>query len=583
MENTKKTVAIIPARGGSRSVYKKNIKLLGGKPLIWYTIKAALKSKYIDRVIVSTDDEEIAKVAKECGAEIPFLQSSETAQYESSALSALLGALNHLETKDNYFPEVIVYLQPTSPFRTSEHIDKAVQKLLEDETLDGVFGATEVNQHPYLTFEMMENEDPKHLYDKEERSFRRQDLPKRYITNASLYVTRRKYFHNIEEPKPVCPILKGKVKPIIMNRESSLDINDLIDFHIGETILKSKNEEKQILIGNKKLGKDNKTFVIAEMAGGHNGSLTNAKQLIDIAAESGADAIKLHIYNVEECMISTHKLYTKIKDLEFNKEEWEKLICYAKERGLKVISVPGDMKSVEGLSETDIDSYFIYPACIDDLEMIKKIAQLKKPIFLQLGGIKINEAERAIEEIKNHGNDDIILVHGFQAFPTKLEDIKLNQLKLFKDRFNLPVALEDHTDGHTKFASIIPLLGLPYEVHAIIKHFTINRALKLIDHESALNPDELKTFIEDLREVEMALGKKEFSKFSEDEKEYRNYVKKRVVAKNNILRGRIITEEDISFKRANEGISSSNKKLIIGKKANKEISKNSSINLNDFE
>jgi len=416
----------------------------------------------------------------------------------------------------------------------------------------------------------------------ENRPLRRQELPELYITNASVYATRRKYFDTARDPKPVCPIFKGKVKAIYLDREASADINDEVDFHICESILKNKEKKKTVIIGGKELSEDNETFVIAEMAGGHNGNLENAKQLIDIAADSGANAIKLHMYKLDDYIVPSHKLYEAIQRLEFSKEQWSEIFQKAKERNLKIIAVTADRGSLKMASELGTDSYFIYPACIDDFKLIREAAQQQKPIFIQLGGIKVGEAEKAIEEIKKQ-NDNIILVHGFQAFPTKLEDIKLNQLKLFKDRFNLPVALEDHTDGHTKLASIIPLLGLTYGVHAIIKHFTINRALKLIDHESALNPDELKTFIEDLRETEKALGKKEFSEFSEDEKEYRNYVKKRIVAENNILRGQTITEEDISFKRANNGISPSNKNFIIGKRATRDIGKNDSINLNDVE
>lgn len=239
----KEILAIIPARGGSRSVYKKNIKHLYDQPLINYTIKEALNSSYITRVVVSTDDKEIAEVAIKNGAEAPFLQSSETAQFSSSALSAVLNTLENLEKKENYKPDIIVYLQPTSPFRKNHHIDEAIKMLLEDEELDGAFGVQKVEHHPYMVFKKNEEGHMIPFLDVKDRPLRRQELPEMYVTNASVYVTRRKYFDTARDPKPVCPIFEGKVKAVIMDKENSADINEEMDFITAESILK-KNESK---------------------------------------------------------------------------------------------------------------------------------------------------------------------------------------------------------------------------------------------------------------------------------------------------------------------------------------------------
>ncbi len=565
----KRILAIIPARGGSKSVPGKNIKVLGGRPLIAHTIKAALESKYIDRTIVSTDDEEIAKVARTYGAETPYLQPKKIAQYESSALSAVLYAINYVEKKEKYFPELIVYLQPTSPFRNSKHIDETIKLMLKNENLEGAFALTEVEQHPYMMFKKDEEGFMIPLVKKENRPLRRQELPEAYVTNASIYVTRREYFNDAEDPKPVCPIFNGKVKGIIIDRESSADINDQIDFHACESIIKFTEKEKTIKIGNSELKEFGKTFVIAEMAGGHNGNFENALKLIDIAGNSKADAIKLHMYKLKDYIVPSHKLYNDIKRLEFNKEEWSKIFKKAKEKKL----VTADKGSLEMASKLGTDAYFLYPACIDDSTLIKNMAQKQKPILIQVGGIKAEEAEETIEKIKSENNNNIMLVHGFQSFPTRLEDIKLNNLKSLKKRFNLPVILEDHTDANTKYASIIPFLGITYGIHGIIKHFTIDRELKFIDYESALNPEEFKEFISDLREIEKSLGNQELSKFSKYEEEYRSYVRKRIVAEKEIKKGELITQENISFKRSEKGIFPSEKDLIIGKKAIKDIKK----------
>src|SRR3990170_965342 len=119
-------LAVIPARGGSKSIPRKNIKPLGGKPLIGWTIDAALQSRMLSRVIVSTDDAEIAQAARECGAETPFLRPPELAQDDSSSISVVLHALQWLEEQEHFSPDYVLLLQPTSPFRNAHDIRAAI-------------------------------------------------------------------------------------------------------------------------------------------------------------------------------------------------------------------------------------------------------------------------------------------------------------------------------------------------------------------------------------------------------------------------------------------------------------------------
>lgn len=245
MYNNKSVLSIIPARGSSKSIPGKNIRLLGGEPLISYTIREALKSKYIDRVIVSTDDKEIAEVALQYGAETPFMRPKNLAKDVSPSLSVILHTLEYLKKEENYSPGIVVFLQPTSPFRRSEHIDKGIEKI---EDCDAAVGIYDVNQHPYF---MMQPEGEFLIpYLKiKKRPLRRQDVPKLYCLNASLYVAKREYYDNVTETDPVAPIFKGKVRGVFMDEVSSIDINDYFDFSLAEFIISSnftkrKNNEK---------------------------------------------------------------------------------------------------------------------------------------------------------------------------------------------------------------------------------------------------------------------------------------------------------------------------------------------------
>jgi CMP-N-acetylneuraminic acid synthetase len=214
----------------------KNIRPLAGKPLIGYTIEAALNSQ-LDRVIVSTEDETIASIARSFGAEVPFLRPRELATDEASSLSVLLHALNYLE-KEKFFPEVITFLQPTSPFRTSKHINSGLE-LLQRSGVDSIIGVcgVEPNFHPYYVYRMDENNNLEEIIKLPKKPLRSQDLPKFYGLNDALVISRRKYFDTVDEGSP-CFNPKS-VKGLVMDRISSINIDDQFDFLLAEFVIKS--------------------------------------------------------------------------------------------------------------------------------------------------------------------------------------------------------------------------------------------------------------------------------------------------------------------------------------------------------
>lgn len=228
-------VAIIPARAGSTAVAEKNIRPLGGKPLISYTIEAALRSR-VDRVIVSTEDNRIASVAREYRAEVPFLRPQELAIDTASSLSVLLHALSYLQEREQYYAEVVVFLQPTSPFRTYKHIDLGLDMLFKS-SVDSVIGVCEVQHHPYVMYEKDETDNLKELIKMENKPHRRQEFPPFFANNASLALSRRRYFDQVSEYSPCFnPV---SMKGLVMDRISSIDINDEFDFALAEFVISS--------------------------------------------------------------------------------------------------------------------------------------------------------------------------------------------------------------------------------------------------------------------------------------------------------------------------------------------------------
>lgn len=182
-------IGLIAARGGSKSVPKKNIKLLAGKPLIAWTIEVALQCKELSRTIVSTDDEEIARVARHWGAEVPFMRPVELAADDSSSISVVLHAIGWMKENEGVCPDYVMLLQPTSPFRTSEDIKQSVA-LAKKHQATAVVGVCEAERHPYLCKRILDNGTLGDFMTTEMKYLRRQDLPLAYVVNGAIYLNK---------------------------------------------------------------------------------------------------------------------------------------------------------------------------------------------------------------------------------------------------------------------------------------------------------------------------------------------------------------------------------------------------------
>lgn len=230
MNDNLNVVALIPARGGSKGIPRKNIVNLSGKPLISYTIEAAKNSKYINRIIVSTDNEEISQVAKKYGAEVPFLRPFELAKDNTPALPVIQHAIKYLEEIENYKVNIVVVLQPTSPLRSEKYVDEAVEKLLKTRA-DSVVTVCKVKHHPFWCFAAKEER----LYTFSEKGItvsRRQDLPEIYALNGAVYAVRRDVLFEQNS------VFGRDTRAVVMPNEESVDIDDYFDLFIAEMVLK---------------------------------------------------------------------------------------------------------------------------------------------------------------------------------------------------------------------------------------------------------------------------------------------------------------------------------------------------------
>lgn len=229
-----KILGLTLARGASKGIRKKNIKKLLGKPLIAYTIEEALKSKYLSEYIVSTDDNEIAKISKKYGAKVPFLRPSKLAQDNSSSVSAMQHAVNFMEKQNKCKYDFVIELMCTNPLKTVFDIDKCINKLIKTKA-DSVIAVHQLEDHHPARIKKIVNDKIINFSIKEKPESRRQDLrPKAYIRSGSIYALKRNYL--MKKSKRYG---SKNSRPYILRSEKTVNIDSLSDFILAEHIMKN--------------------------------------------------------------------------------------------------------------------------------------------------------------------------------------------------------------------------------------------------------------------------------------------------------------------------------------------------------
>lgn len=225
-----KNIAIIPARSGSKGLKDKNIKLLNGKPLLAYSIEAAIKSKCFDVVFVSTDSKKYANIAKQYGAEASFLRSKKNSNDKSNAWDVIREVLDNYKKLGKEF-DTFMYLQPTSPLRTSNDIKKSY-KLYKELKANSIVSICEAEVSPLYCYQLPKNKLLSKILNVKNENKRRQDAGTFFTMNGAIYLA------NVNNFLKTNDIYKNKCYAYVMNKKSSIDIDDELDFKYAETILK---------------------------------------------------------------------------------------------------------------------------------------------------------------------------------------------------------------------------------------------------------------------------------------------------------------------------------------------------------
>lgn len=322
-----------------------------------------------------------------------------------------------------------------------------------------------------------------------------------------------------------------------------------------------------------------KVFVIAEAGVNHNGSITLAKKLIDVASKAGADAIKFQTFKAKKLTTknSMKASYQKnlinkkesqfdmLKRFELNKKKHLALINYCKKKNIEFLSSPFDHQSIELLNKLGLKKFKIPSGEITNLPYLRHIGQLKKKIILSTGMSNMSEIKNALNVLLKSGTlkKNIIILHANTAYPTPMKDVNLKAMVRIGKIFNVRYGYSDHTLG-----TEVDIAAVAMGASCIEKHFTLDRKMLGPDHKASLEPDELISMVRSIRNIELAIGNGE-KKLSNSEKKNIKVVRKSIIAKSAIKKGEILSKKNITVKRPGNGISPMRWDEVIGTKAKK--------------
>lgn len=314
-----------------------------------------------------------------------------------------------------------------------------------------------------------------------------------------------------------------------------------------------------IKLGNKTIGYDNPTYIIAEAGVNHNGSMQLAKKLVDVALDAGVDAVKFQTFKTENVISrlapkakyqlentnSNENQFEMVKRLELSDDNFYELKDYCEVKGIQFLSSPFDEASVDLLEKLNVEAYKIGSGEITNIPLLRYIATKRKPIILSTGMANLGEIEEALEVINVC---DVILLHATSNYPTSVDDVNLLSMKTMEAAFKKIVGYSDHTQG---FEVAIAAVALGAKV--IEKHFTLDKGLIGPDHKASLDPGELKNLVSLIRNVEKSFGNG-IKKAMPSEENTRLVARKSIVAKEMIKAGTVLTKGLLAIKRPGNGI-----------------------------
>lgn len=323
------------------------------------------------------------------------------------------------------------------------------------------------------------------------------------------------------------------------------------------------------------------TIIIAEAGVNHNGSFEMARELIRAAAQSGVDYVKFQTFKAEKIankfagqaeyqkrnMKEDSSQIEMLRRLELTYNDFSKLNIFCKENGVRFMSTPFDLESMDFLASLGMDYMKVPSGEITNLPYLRKIAQTRIPVIMSTGMCTLGQIEDAMDVLYKEGldTDMITLLHCNTEYPTPMIDVNLRAMETLRSAFGTQVGYSDHTKGIE-----VPVAAVAMGATVIEKHFTLDRNLPGPDHVASLEPSELKAMVDAIRNIELAIGTSQ-KRVSSSERKNIAVARKSIVASRDIKAGEAFTEDNLTVKRPGNGISPMKWDEVIGTTAKRDF------------
>ena len=349
---------------------------------------------------------------------------------------------------------------------------------------------------------------------------------------------------------------------------------------------------KQILIDGRPVGDGAPFYSIAEIGSNFDQDIEKAKRLVDLAIDCGADAVKFQSFKAEKLVSDegfqklkvgyqaqwTQTVSEVYKSAEFPSDWHQEIFDYCKEKGITFFSAPYDRESVDMLDAMGIPVFKIGSGDVTWLEMVDYIAKKGKPIILATGASTMEEVENAVNTIKNTGNNDIVLLQCVTNYPASFDNINLRVLETYRNKFDCLVGYSDHTPGSIVAVGTVALGGCMIE-----KHFTDDKSLPGPDHGFAMDGEDFKAMVRDIRRMEQILGNPDKAVYPEERNQYVS-MKRGIRAVTDLKSGDVISRNDIAVLRPCEQgtLRADQLDIVVGKQLATNVQKGQGLTVEDL-
>ncbi len=552
-----RTLYLIPARGGSKRLAGKNLQTIGGVPLVALAVlRARFAANRVGgeaRIVVSTDDEQIACCARRYGADVPFMRPAHLATDDATSVDVALHAISWYAKSGELFHELVL-LQPTSPLCNGGDVLRAVD-LHRREGGPSVVSVRPIGQrHAGASFQLV-GRDIMVPAPAEGRA--------QVELNGAVYVCSPDW---LQTHRAFC--VAGQTRAIAMPPERSVDVDTAAD------LAAARREWETGLPW-----KAGRCLIIAEAGVNHNGSVETAVQLVEAAAKCGADAVKFQVFAADRIVtrrarkaayqqVATpieESQYEMLKRLELSADDHRRLRDHCRSSNVLFLASAFGEEDVDLLDELDACAIKLGSGELTNIPLLQHVGATLRPVILSTGCASLDEVAQAVEALRGAGCAELALLQCVSNYPADPADANLRAMQTMEAAFDVPVGFSDHTEG-VEIAAAAVALG----ARIIEKHFTLDRTQPGPDHRSSLEPAAFAQLVRTIRNVEAALGSG-VKQPTDAERDTREVARKSLVASDPLPAGTVLRREHLTCKRPGTGIAPRFLPIVLGMELRKDL------------